>query len=73
MTELKKLLIFLCAACCILLTGCGINIEEAADKADSAIGQIGKIHNQAQGELDRIVDQFKDTAGQLKDYYNEKG
>lgn len=59
---MKRIAFLLVALCCILLTGCGNEIKEAADKADTAISS-NPLKEKAAGALNDIVDQFAEEFG----------
>lgn len=57
---------FICACLCtLLLTGCDLNIEDAAEQADSTIRNIGHSHQDAANQLNEIVDNFEEEFGKI--------
>lgn len=61
---MRRKFIFVCL-CTLLLTGCDLDIEQAAEDADSAIRNIGYKGQDTQNDLNEIVDNFKEEFGKV--------
>lgn len=60
----------LCACLCtLLLTGCDLNIEDAAEQADNAIRNAGHLNKDTANQLNEIVDNFEEEFGKVGDPY----
>lgn len=70
---MKKRIICIITAIAVvtLMSGCELDIEDLAEKADSAIGNNQNVANEAGNSLNEIVSEFEEQFGDLENYLNK--
>lgn len=70
---MKKRIICIVTAIAVvtLMSGCELDIEDLAEKADSAIGNNQNVANEAGNSLNEIVSEFEDQFGDLENYLSK--